>query len=118
MASFAISAGSFLTRVGFGGGKDFGRGTSCLGTGCAIILGGMMGSGFRGITGSLGKGGKAGAVVGSYVMTGGVRSSGFSGATGCGIGATMTSSVPSCLAEWERTRNQLHVSESIVRVAT
>ena len=85
-----------MTRVGFGGGKGFGRGSTGLGTGCAIILGGVMGSGFRGVTGSLGKWGTAGTVVGSSVITGGgVRSPGSSGATGCGIGATMTSSVPS-----------------------
>ena len=72
-----------MTRVGFGAGAGFGRGSTGLGIGCAIILGGVMGSGFRGVTGSLGKGGTAGTVVGSSVMTGGgVRSSGSSGTTG------------------------------------
>ena len=108
-----------MSRVGFGGGIGFGRGSTRVGAGCSMILGGVMGSGIGGVTGSLGKGGKAGTVGASPPTAGrgGAISSGSSGATSCGMGATMTSSVPSRPVEGERTRSHPHASESTIRAA-
>src|SRR5262249_23971237 len=61
--SRGLGGTGFLSRAGFGGGGDFGRGSARFGSGFSTILGGVTGSTWGGVSDSGGGGGGGGSTA-------------------------------------------------------